>query len=106
MTLVVEYTQVAEVILSPQVVSLLHVDAITLRGTAFPCIAPMRPLRGLAFRGSLPLFLFLILATMMVVEGALRFRCRVWKTKVRKEEVVLRYINAFWGVIMTCFSCT
>ena len=103
MTLLVEYIQVAGIIASQD--TLLRIDAFTVRGSALPCMLPLRPLNGLAFRGSLPLFMFLILGVMMAVESTMRFKCRVWKSQTPKEMVVLRYLNAFWSVVLACFSC-
>jgi hypothetical protein len=105
MTLLVEYVQVAGIIASEDTVTLLRIDAFTVRGSALPCMLPLRPLNGLAFRGSLPLFMFLILGVMMAVESTMRFKCRVWKSQTPKEMVVLRYLNAFWSVVLACFSC-
>jgi hypothetical protein len=58
--------------MSPATVTFLYVDVLALRGSASPCVLPLAPLDGLAFRGSLPLFLFLILGIMMGVEVLVR----------------------------------
>ncbi len=60
-TLAVEFIQIAGVLLSRSTTDVLHVDALALQDSSFPCVMPMRPLYSVVFRGSMPLFLFVIL---------------------------------------------
>jgi hypothetical protein len=70
--ILIEFIQIAQIAMSPATVTFLYVDVLALRGSASPCVLPLAPLDGLAFRGSLPLFLFLILGIMMGVEVLVR----------------------------------
>jgi hypothetical protein len=108
LTLLMEFVQVSSLLLSSRAKHALHADALVLSGSALPCIMPMRPLHALVFRGALPLSLFLILGTMLVVELSLRFRFQVLgrgSSAVKREVVVLRYVNALWAIVLACFSC-
>ncbi len=49
--------------------------------------------------------MFMGLRTMMAGEMTIRFRCGIGRNSSTKEVVVLRYVTAFWVLIMTCFSC-
>ncbi len=77
LTLALEFVQIASVLLSRGTIDLLHVDAMALRDSSFPCVMPMRPLNSLAFRGSMPIFLFLILGYVQphAVCGRVYFTC-------------------------------
>ncbi len=70
--ILIEFIQIAQIAMSPATVTFLYVDVLALRGSASPCVLPLEPLDGLAFRGSLPLFLFVILGIMMGVEVVVR----------------------------------
>jgi hypothetical protein len=101
-TLAVEFVQIANLVMNPVVASYLYIDVLALRGSAFPCIMPLAPLNAVALRGFMPLFLFALLALMMLVEFVVRNRLG----RLDKEVVVMRYVSAFWTLLLTCFSCT